>query len=420
MKKSIICLLALALPVCVFAQQDGQTSKNAMKELDRQIKQQMTVGMHNAATQELLRLLKSPAAKKTRNLEKHVRRLVEAGANVNGQDKDGNTVFTLALRTGDAGTVKFLVRKGITFANMSCKGLAGDYLVALAQKNLCKDGYAHRGAAFFDSDVELAKFFRSRNEKFSQPSMRALAEAVSAGNWPLAEYYVQWFGANITDNTGYTALHVLAERNDLAGIQFLLEKGANPTAKDDDGTVPAAMASSSNAKDMLLKASAKWQQNFPLHRAVRKNDVKTASALVAAGADVNEGLSSDGRTPLIDAARFNKKEAVDFLLENGADVNKASYQGYTPLHWTVLQSDGKLSMVKRLVEAGADINAVDSYGNTPFFYAVKYERQAMTEYLLKKGANPSIENKKGETAGGILAQRAAEEAQQQLWDSRYR
>lgn len=420
MKKSIICLLALALPVCVFAQQNGQPSKSALKELDRQIKQQMTVGMHNAATQELLRLLNSPAAKKTRNLEKHVRRLVEAGANVNGQDKDGNTVFTLALRTGDAGTVKFLVRQGITFANLSCQGLSGDYLISLAQKNLCKDGYAHRGAVYFDSDVELAKFFRSRNEKAAQPSMRALAEAVSASNWPLAEYYVQWFGVNITDNTGRTALHVLAERNDWVGSNFLLKQGANPTAKDDNGTTPSALASLDNVKNLLLTASAKWQQDFPLHRAVRKNDVKTASALVAAGADVNEGLSSDGRTPLIDAARFNKKEAVDFLLENGADVNKASYQGYTPLHWTVLQSDGKLSMVKRLVEAGADVNAVDSYGNTPFFYAVKYERYAMTEYLLKKGANPSIENKKGESAGQILAQRAAEEAQQQLWDSRYR
>ena len=420
MKKSLICLLALALPVCVCAQQNEPVSKNAIKNLDRQIKQQVTLGMHQAATNELLHLLKSPAARKTPNLQKHVRRLVQDGANVNGQDKDGNTVFMLALRTGDADTVKFLVRQGISFANLSCQGAAGDYLSALAQKDICMERKAFRDAVYFDSDVDLAKFFRGRSELAAQPSMRALAEAAFENNWPLVEYYADWFGVNITQGDKRTALHVVAERNNLQGVTFLLKLGANPTAKDINGNTPAALTSSAQIKELLLKESAKWQRDFPLHRAVRKNDVSAARALVAAGADVNEGLLSDGRTPLIDAARFNKKEAVEFLLENGADVNKASYQGYTPLHWTVLQSDGKLSMVKRLVEAGANVNALDEKGNTPYYYAVKYKHFAMSDYLLKKGANPSIKNKEGDSAGQILAQRAAEAAQAQALSHLYR
>ena len=109
MKNTMIVLLALLLPACVCAQQDVQTPKHILKTLDKQIQQQMTIALQRAATEELLAFLKTPQAKKTQILRKHVRRLVQEGANVNGQDKDGNRVFTLALRTGDADTVAGLL-----------------------------------------------------------------------------------------------------------------------------------------------------------------------------------------------------------------------------------------------------------------------------------------------------------------------
>ena len=146
---------------------------------------------------------------------------------------------------------------------------------------------------------------------------------------------------------------------------------------------------------LLAGDSEFWRKDFKLHRAVRKNDVKTARELVAAGADVNEGLDSDGRTPLIDAARFNKKDAVRFLLENKADVNKASDNGWTPLHWVV--SQGKLSMLKTLVEAGADVNAADKLGNTPLHYAAKFEQYGFVSYLIKHGARTDVRNHEGKT-----------------------
>lgn len=416
MKNTMFILLALLLPACVCAQQDVQTPKHILRTLDKQIQKQMTIGLHRAATEELLNLLKSPQAKRTQNLQRHVRHLVEAGANVNGQDKDGNRVFTLALRTGDVDTVKYLVGKGVRFINLACPGAGSDYLTALSKKSLCQNGKALREPLVYANDVELAKFFRGRKEAAARPSMPALAEAVSAGNEALAKYYIDWFGVNISNREDRrTALHVLAQRNDLGGVKFLLRNGANPTARDAFGRTPAAETSSSEIQQLLNVASENWRLDFPLHRAVRKNDVKTAALLVDAGADINEGLASDGRTPLIDAARFNKKDAVDFLLKKGADVNKASSQGYTPLHWVVLQSNGKLSMLKRLVKAGADLNAQDEQGNTPLYYAVKYGEELKVGYLMKKGARADIKNKAGESAAQLLAQKAAAAAEAQRW-----
>ena len=172
MKNTMIVLLALLLPACVCAQQDVQTPKHILKTLDKQIQQQMTIALQRAATEELLAFLKTPQAKKTQILRKHVRRLVQEGANVNGQDKDGNRVFTLALRTGDADTVEYLVNQGIRFVNLACPAAGGDYLTALAKKSLCQEGQALPERLVYENDVELAKFFRSRKEAAARQSRR--------------------------------------------------------------------------------------------------------------------------------------------------------------------------------------------------------------------------------------------------------
>jgi len=56
-------------------------------------------------------------------------------------------------------------------------------------------------------------------------------------------------------------------------------------------------------------------------------------------------------------------DAIQWLKENGADVNVADKEGRTPMHVTA--AEGKMDAMAWLKENGADINARDSRQRTP-------------------------------------------------------
>ncbi|WP_353283778.1 ankyrin repeat domain-containing protein [Wolbachia endosymbiont (group A) of Lypha dubia] len=90
---------------------------------------------------------------------------------------------------------------------------------------------------------------------------------------------------------------------------------------------------------------------------------------------------------------------VEFLLQEGINVNVRGHNGCTPLHIAAGQGNG--NMVKLLLDKGADVNAKDNGGNTPLYFALSSHEKSkclyVIELLLQKGADVNARGEKNFT-----------------------
>ena len=94
------------------------------------------------------------------------------------------------------------------------------------------------------------------------------------------------------------------------------------------------------------------QRPAPLHRAAKHDKVDAIDVLVQAGAHLN-ATTAQGRTPLHTAAAKGQARAAARLLMHGADADALAANAVTPLHLACIQGD--VGTVRCLVQGGADI-----------------------------------------------------------------
>jgi ankyrin repeat protein len=97
---------------------------------------------------------------------------------------------------------------------------------------------------------------------------------------------------------------------------------------------------------------------------------------------------------LVWAAKSDRVEAIEQLVEFGADPDADPYRG-TALTWAAC--NGRVAAVRRLVESGADVNARGTFGGpdhgqgvTALHLAAQSGQAEAVETLLELGADPTI------------------------------
>ena len=84
------------------------------------------------------------------------------------------------------------------------------------------------------------------------------------------------------------------------------------------------------------------------------------------------------------------------LIESGVDVNRASADGTTALHWAAYY--GELELAQRLIRAEADPDTSNDYGSSPLGEAATKGDLEMISLLLEAGADAESANPEGQTA----------------------
>lgn len=99
------------------------------------------------------------------------------------------------------------------------------------------------------------------------------------------------------------------------------------------------------------------------------------------------------------AASGGNEDVINFLLDEGLNIDYPTPQGWTPLF--IAARDGRAEAAKLLVFRGADLNFQTERGATALVMALtqpypgEKERQDLLVYMLKRGANPNLADNNG-------------------------
>ena len=271
-----------------------------------------------------------------------VQNLLDQGADVEARDEVGGSVLMQAALNADMPMMRLLLQHD---ADPNARD---------------RNGVPVLVRAVHDADkVRLLLSCGARVED------RALVlAALVPGSRKTLELLLGRGGSARAEVEGFTALMAAAVSGDLESVTWLVEHGADVTARTSKGyTALNGAASSGNARIVELLLNRGADPNARYEPANETGDFETP-ALVAAlqghvdclkrlldrGADVNAQGGFFDRTPLICAATTGNEETVQLLLAKGANVNAQDWQGNTPLTWA--RRRGETAIVKLLRQAG--------------------------------------------------------------------
>ncbi|XP_022778539.1 uncharacterized protein LOC111320115, partial [Stylophora pistillata] len=167
------------------------------------------------------------------------------------------------------------------------------------------------------------------------------------------------------DSEGNTPLAYAAACGQIEAVNCLLEHGADPSLKGQDG----------------------WSL---LHFAAQSGNVTIIDTMLSKGLNIDSRGETRGLTPLLVSLKNDKLEAAKHLIVKGANVSLKFKAEMNAL--SIAAITGSVAAIKMLLPHGFYIDSRDADGNTPSLMAAKCGNTEALNYLLAKGADPLLQN----------------------------
>jgi ankyrin repeat protein len=137
------------------------------------------------------------------------------------------------------------------------------------------------------------------------------------------------------------------------------------------------------ALTVILSSGTAWAG--AAHKAAADGDIDTLTKIAKMRPKMLTEEDEDWRQPIHHAALFGKIKAIEFLIENGADVNAKGILGASTLH--LAASGGQVETCKFLIKKGVPVDVKNTNNDTPLHFAAKTGQAKVIKYLISKGAD---------------------------------
>ncbi len=244
--------------------------------------------------------------------------LMEEGAKVDLPDPEGVTPLISALFNAHFDVAKYLLEKGANIDRWDWWGRSPLYL-AVDYNTLPHGGRPDQPSIDATLPIDIVRILL---DKGANPNLQLkLAPPYRAtGNDRGLD------GMLMTP--GVTPLLRAAKAQDAEAIKLLLAHGALVDLPSSQGMVPVLAASGIGSTDRDSRGSYRATD-------IQEHAIASLDLLLQHGAKVNEPAGRQGQVPLQGAALWGWPKVAAFLLEKGAEVNRADSRGFTALDYAM-------------------------------------------------------------------------------------
>jgi len=148
---------------------------------------------------------------------------------------------------------------------------------------------------------------------------------------------------------------------------YVSQQQYNQTTK----SIEESKSNISNLKSEIKRIIKSYPKppNFEpnIHIAAYNNNLGSVAYLIMNGTNIYEPYTEEmlfnwyfyGRTPIIAAAAEGHLDIIEYLVQNGANINSKALHGWNSIHYAA--PGGQLKVVEYLIKNGVEVDCINEY-----------------------------------------------------------